>query len=409
MEPRLERGFLFMENKVRLVALNTKEEYNYWTSISITSELNTLARSFLIGVTAKLPNSDRLSTKFKVGDPIQVYIDDDLVLSGYIDATPISYDSNSVTATISGRSKTEDLVDCNPLPEGQAISFSSSFATANTRSNNLTYASANVTSRSFTSETLGKVIATLVGGYGIKLKANNDSTITTKLAKKVKISVDSSKTVHEIIKDQVVQEDLTLTDDENGDLVIIKLGFDNAAEHLTLGKNIKSARASFDGSKLFSLYKCLGNQKGTTGNAGFKSQTDGECPDNLVTRNRYKILKAENNATKADCDQAAQNEAEYQRAQFKKVTYTVVGWRQFNGELWCINQKVQVDDDLLDLHEEMVIQKVTYSLSSSGTTTQIEVVPIKGIKIEIKKGTEKNTKPKKSDGFSSVKLERNKY
>lgn len=236
MEPRLERGFLFMENKVRLVALNTKEEYNYWTSISITSELNTLARSFLIGVTAKLPNSDRLSTKFKVGDPIQVYIDDDLVLSGYIDATPISYDSNSVTATISGRSKTEDLVDCNPLPEGQAISFSSSFATANTRSNNLTYASANVTSRSFTSETLGKVIATLVGGYGIKLKANNDSTITTKLAKKVKISVDSSKTVHEIIKDQVVQEDLTLTDDENGDLVIIKLGFDNAAEHLTLGK-----------------------------------------------------------------------------------------------------------------------------------------------------------------------------
>ena len=57
----------------------------------------------------------------------------------------------------------------------------------------------------------------------------------------------------------------------------------------------------------------------------------------------------------------------------------------------------------------MVIQKVVYNLSSSGTTTQLEVVPIKGIKIEIKKGTEKNTKPKKSDGFSSVKLERNKY
>ena len=147
-----------MENRVRLVALNTKEEYTYWTSISITSELNTLARSFSIGVTAKLPKA-KLPTKFKVGDPIQVYIDDDLVLSGYIDATPISYDANSVTATISGRSKTEDIVDCNPLPEGQAISFNSSFATANTRSNNITYASANVKSRSFTSESLGKGIA----------------------------------------------------------------------------------------------------------------------------------------------------------------------------------------------------------------------------------------------------------
>lgn len=398
-----------MDNKVRLVALNTNEEYTYWTSISITSELNTLARSFSIGVTAKLPNSDRLPTKFKVGDPIQVFIGDDLVLTGYIDATPISYDANSVTATISGRSKTEDIVDCNPLPEGQAISFNSSFATANTRSNNITYASANVTSRSFTSETLGKVIATLVGGYGIKLKANNDSTITTKLAKKVKISVDSSKTVHEIIKDQVVQEDLTLTDDENGDLVIIKLGFDKAVDGLILGENIKSANASFDGSKLFNLYKCLGNQKGTTGNAGSKSQTDGECPDNLVTRDRYKILKAENNATKSDCNQAAQNEAEYQRAQFYKATYTVVGWRQSNGDLWRINQKVNVKDKILGLDKEMVIQKVVYNLSSSGTTTQLEVVPIKGIKIEVKKGTEKNTKPKKSDGFSSVKLERNKY
>lgn len=147
-----------MDNKVRLVALNTNEEYTYWTSISITSELNTLARSFSIGVTAKLPNAT-LPTKFNVGDPIQVYIDDDLVLSGYIDAIPISYDANSVTATISGRSKTEDIVDCNPLPEGQAISFNSSFATANTRSNNITYASANVTSRSFTSESLGKGIA----------------------------------------------------------------------------------------------------------------------------------------------------------------------------------------------------------------------------------------------------------
>ena len=58
----------------------------------------------------------------------------------------------------------------------------------------------------------------------------------------------------------------------------------------------------------------------------------------------------------------------------------------------------------------MVIQKVTYSLSSSGTTAQLELVPIKGIKIEVSKGKEKNTKSKKkSDGFSSVKLERNKY
>ena len=397
-------------NKVRLVCKSTHEEYSYWTSISITSELNSLARSFSIGVTAKLPDSNSLPSKFKVGDPIQIYIGDDLVLSGYIDATPISYDANSVTASISGRSKTEDLVDCNPLPEGLPITFDSSFATANTRSNNITFESASLTSRSFTSEKLSKVIATLVGGYGIKLKANNDSAITNKLSKTVKISVDPSKTVHEIIKDQVVQEDLTLTDDENGDLLIIKLGFDKANDNLILGENVKSASASFDGSKLYSQYDCVGNQKGKTGATGATCQTEGTTTDSFVARRRFKVLKADNNATSSDCTQSVQNENEYQRAQFKKVTYNVVGWRQSNGDLWRINQQVQIDDNFLDLHETMVIQKVTYSLSSSGTTAQLELVPIKGIKIEASKGKEKNTKSKKkSDGFSSVKLERNKY
>ena len=109
-------------DKVRVVVNGSASEYEYWTELSITSELNTVARSFQIGTTAKLPQSADLLTAFKVGDEIQVYIGSDLVLTGYIDATPISYDGTNVTASIIGRSRTEDLIDCSPAWNGYDFS-----------------------------------------------------------------------------------------------------------------------------------------------------------------------------------------------------------------------------------------------------------------------------------------------
>lgn len=60
--------------------------------------------------------------KFTSGDEIQLTIGDDLVLTGFIDSTPISYNGTSVTASVVGRSKTEDLVDCNVAPQGYDLS-----------------------------------------------------------------------------------------------------------------------------------------------------------------------------------------------------------------------------------------------------------------------------------------------
>lgn len=47
----------------------------------------------------------------KQGAKCQVRIGDDLVLTGWVFATPISYDHQQITTTISGRSLTADLVD----------------------------------------------------------------------------------------------------------------------------------------------------------------------------------------------------------------------------------------------------------------------------------------------------------
>ncbi len=66
------------ENKVRIIVNGEAAEYEHWTDVSITSELNTLARSFQVGTTAKLPQSSTLLRSFKLGDEVQIYIGDDL-------------------------------------------------------------------------------------------------------------------------------------------------------------------------------------------------------------------------------------------------------------------------------------------------------------------------------------------
>lgn len=89
-------------NKVRLVCKG--QEFSNWTSVTITSGLNELSRSFSLEVTYMLPQQNHLHDMFKREDKIQLFIDDDLILSGYIDKTPITYDAHSINV---------QFIDCN--------------------------------------------------------------------------------------------------------------------------------------------------------------------------------------------------------------------------------------------------------------------------------------------------------
>ncbi len=82
-------------NKVKLKCKD--QEVSYWENITITSGLNELSRSFSLGVTYSFPKQKKLHDVFKPGDKVQIFIDDDLVLTGYIDQTPIQYNGTSIS------------------------------------------------------------------------------------------------------------------------------------------------------------------------------------------------------------------------------------------------------------------------------------------------------------------------
>lgn len=83
----------------------------------------------------------------------------------------------------------------------------------------------------------------------------------------------------------------------------------------------------------------------------------------------------------AACKKKADGDIKHEKALFNKVAYSVQGWRKADGSLWKINEYVKVlDSRIFDETMDMIITRVVYSLSGSGTTTELEVVPPDGMK-----------------------------
>ena len=97
-------------NQVRLVV--NGQEFGGWKSVRIEGGIERQARSFDLEVTDRWPGQTDIPRRIRPFDACQVFIGNDLVLTGYVDATPIKYDGKSVGVGVKGRSKTADLVDC---------------------------------------------------------------------------------------------------------------------------------------------------------------------------------------------------------------------------------------------------------------------------------------------------------
>ena len=403
------------ENKVQLLIDNKINEG--WESVSIVCDLNSIARAFQLGITFDKPNGFSL-WDYKVGKSVQLCIDDELILTGYIDQTPVMYDAHQRTVTIVGRSKTADLIDCCPYPSDEEI------AKISTRNKGWLYrkqpsgvvvSPAQKTARNWHNEKIEKIIATMIAPYDIRLISQVNSQ-----EKKNNFSITPTDKIIDSIRNLVKNRDLLFTDDENGDLVIVEKQKTATANtpSLVLGENILTVSIPFDGTKLYSHYGVIGQDKGSNVASGNQicQEKDLVPGNNLVSeRPRYIYEKAKGQSNSDTCTEQATGNKNFADNQFYRSTYTVQGWRNIFGELWKVNTIVFVKDDFLDKEgiTPFLIQKVTFSLSNdSGMRTELELVPPLGFKIPestAKENTQKNTNINTSKTTASIQVNKNQY
>jgi prophage tail gpP-like protein len=330
-----------MDNRVTLTVNNM--EYGGWKSVEITADLERQFRTFKLDITWQWPGQT-VDQRIQPGDPCEVKIGQDLVLTGYVFKAPIRYDGRQISLTIEGSSRTQDLVDC---------------------------AARNLPSQ-WQQQPLLNIVQDLAREYGLSVV--NEISETARLAKH---TIVPGETAFQSIDRLLSLLRVFSTDNELGQLVLAKPGSGGrASDVLELGKNILSANAPMDYSQVFSEYRVIGQQKGSDKQSGAAvSEVESTAADLTFKRRRTTVINEGTQLTFELAQQRALWESATRMGRAQTTTYQVQGWRQANGDLWRHNTLVRVKDPVLGFDGDMLIAKVTYSLSAQGSITTLQVAP----------------------------------
>lgn len=396
-------------NAVRLVVNGA--EYGGWKSVRIEAGIERQARSFDLEVTDRWPGQTSVPRRIQPGAACQLFIGANLVMTGYVDATPIKYDGKSIGVGVKGRSKTADLVDCCPIPTGQAIGLAAGIwqdvIGLDGKKPNV-IAPPSKSAAQWSHQKMEVIAAALAAPYGVRVVAEVD---TGKAIPEHQVQVGES--VFESIDRMMRLRHVLSTDNERGDLVFIDVGSTGrAGTAIELGVNVLSASTELDYKGVFSEYIVKGQRAGTDDSfASDASEGEGDATDDSSTtvtgetasavdsrakRRRVLVIKQSGQADEGTCKDRADYERANRAAKALQTSYTVAGWRQADGSLWLPNTLVRVRDALIGFDAEMLIAETAWILDASGMRTEIKVGPPDGY--VTKAGKLKKSKSQKGGG-----------
>lgn len=311
-----------------------------WESLTVTRSIEQLAGTFELEVTERWAGQPE-SRPIKPGEPCQVLLGGDPVITGYIDDVAPEYDGQSHTVRITGRDKTGDLVDCSAIYK----------------------------SGQWQHATLDGVARHLIEPFGIGLKVETD------IGKGVPThNIEEGETVFECLERFARMKAVLLTSDAEGNLVITRASSEVIGVQLEEGKNILAASGRFSWKDRYSRYTVKGQAKAD--DYFFQegaAQPQGTATDDVVGRYRPLIVIAEEHGHGATLKERAEWEKNVRMGRGNRGTVTVQGWRRPDGPLWMPNALVHVRSPMLWLDADMLIVGCTWKLDEKGTTTQLSI------------------------------------
>jgi len=331
-----------MLNEVQLLVGTDRLEG--WEAVSVQRSIDTLCGNFSIDML----DAWDLDTVIELypGLPCNVIVNNEKLISGYIDKQIPRIDSTRNSITITGRCKTGDLVDCS--------------ATNNPG-----------TWKNIELRGLVKSLLNPNGNtFNIVLK------VDTNLGEKVKeFSINTGETVFDAISRVCSDRAVVPISTNKGELLLTNIGGNKAYDDLTYGVNIESAEGEANFINRFSTYIVKGQQSGR--GQGWTKQTTqkiGTSRDDYITRFRPKVISAESDISSIGAQNRANWEAQIRAGRSMLLTVFLPTWQQSNGELWKENLLVYVNIPKLRVDGELLIREVEYKLNHNKCSTRLTLV-----------------------------------
>jgi prophage tail gpP-like protein len=364
--------------------------YERWEEIRVTREIDRMCTDFNIAVSERFLAG---AADFPLAPfmPCTVAIGGDVVLTGYIDNYLPEVEADRHTVRITGRSKTEDIIDCTPDIQGGQFA-------------------------GYKLDAIARAIGQSVGKpYPIDVVVEVDVGDSFPDA-----TIERHETGFAFLERLCRLRSVLATDDEQGRLVLTRAGGKRTTDMLLQGPggNVQWAAGVFSGARRFSHYKVRAQQTvhGSTspsqswqdvqsGFAGAASadeggeddfaeegdavatdaqvpvltEVEGTATDPGVPRYRPHVMMGESARDGPGAMRRAVWQAKYNAARGTQARIIVSGWRQSDGSLWRINHLVPVRIPFLSLEMELLIAGVTYGLDGNrGRHTELTVGPVDG-------------------------------
>ncbi len=333
--------------------------YSGFTGAEVSRNMEDFGGKFTFSSTVKETTALVIQNDLRVQDAIKIYIDDNIVMNGYIEELEISYSTSSHQIVVSGRDRTGDLIDSSIIKNQ--------------------YSQTNFIK-------LAEIVLKQNGYSDIKIINGIDSLpILTPGASSDPESLDGDKIVTEegetiaaFLDRYARQVQVLLLTNENGDLQITNEGSQvMKGDLISAGNqaNILSASIKISTIDRFRTIQVYSGGK----NDDFTVQSIdqiGTATDNEIRNPRRKIITVPTSSQVNSLSKLAQWNVNIRRAKDTMYTCQVQGFYNTRAgkELWRINTLVQIKDERCQIDGQFLIKGVTYRKDLNGSFTELSIV-----------------------------------
>lgn len=326
------------------------QKYSGWQDVRVTRDLEAGASDFELEVTERWAGQSK-PWQIALFTPAVITFGSSLALTGYVERYEPSYNKDTHSVRIAGRSKTCDVIDCMPDING-----------------------------SFNGQTLDAIAKAIAAPFNVNVIVQCD--VGEAFPQAV---MEKTETAHSFLEKLARMRQVLVTDDENGNLILTQAGLGGTATGSLIQSqlspkidgNILEAKGKLSCNERYATYNVLG-QNGV-GFDGEEPEYDvvGTFADPSCPRPRIFAEHAEVAVDTAAAQARAQWRALHNAARGIEANITTVGWYQDKAgtSLWKPNQNVPVKSPMLELDMPLLTGKVSWRFGAGGRLTEMTLMP----------------------------------
>ncbi len=320
-----------------------------WKAVRIERGIEQAAGAFDLGVTDRW--SDQVEPwPVRPGDACEVLINGETIITGFVDESRLSIDKQNHGIFVSGRDKTQDLIDCAAV-----------FKTGQWKGAKLDKIAADIT-KPFGID--------VVLAAGVDVGAAFDS-----------FNIEEGERAFEAIERAARMRGVLVMTDGAGRLLLSTASKNKTGAALTQGVNLLQAELVLSWKERYSQITVKGQGKGTADSYGAKvAHGQASTTDDSIGRYRPLIVIAEQHGQSPTFAARAEWERNVRRGRGTRAVVRVPGWTYTTGAsapgtVWQPNTLVGVDIAYLGLQQDLLIVKCLYTMDErAGSVTELQLV-----------------------------------